>query len=61
MITPKLIPNVNSASKIYMPRYTGTIESICLDCPLSECKNPVTCKRYKTEYKRIKGSNGENK
>lgn len=49
MITPKLIPNVNSASKIYMPRYTGTIESICLDCPLNECKNPVTCKRYKAE------------
>lgn len=43
----------------YVPINIGEKERICTDCDLPKKKCNGDCKRYKEEYKKIKGRNND--
>lgn len=57
MISRRHILSINTASKVYTPCKESAVAAICLNCPLPECKNPLTCKRCKDELKKLEVNN----
>lgn len=49
-------------SELKIPNDASDEAKICLLCdiPLSKCKNPLSCKRYKEESKKIEGKRRNN-
>lgn len=54
-IKPRMKPRIKGERGSYIPLNSSAEARICLECPLpaEKCKNPLECKRYKEERKKL--------